>query len=289
MDTSQPDEKSLITYISSLYDVFPEPPRLHPLYDTESQKKWEEYREIASSLQAWTRQNIAVMQDRHFPVSLIEMRKMAAEMNRFRVEEVPPRAHEKQRIAHIFRDVEKHIRDGDIDRELHIDNIERSWQLLMLSHQEKDQAIQEEIKKLERLQRIAEKLRREAKTVEIRLDEIEQRIEEEARRIDRLHPLDAKHNCDQLERDMQMTEDTIKSMFTDAQSLRDARYQQATEMHKMYVMCLSGTTSSLAYLMRYMTIITFILGSNTFISGGSMYGRFFITDCCQYWLPFPSQ
>ena len=28
-----PDEKSLITYISSLYDVFPEPPALHPLYD----------------------------------------------------------------------------------------------------------------------------------------------------------------------------------------------------------------------------------------------------------------
>ena len=31
--TPEPDEKSLITYISSLYDVFPEPPALHPLYD----------------------------------------------------------------------------------------------------------------------------------------------------------------------------------------------------------------------------------------------------------------
>jgi hypothetical protein len=34
VDTPEPDEKSLITYISSLYDAFPEPPRLHPLYDT---------------------------------------------------------------------------------------------------------------------------------------------------------------------------------------------------------------------------------------------------------------
>jgi hypothetical protein len=33
VDTSEPDEKSLITYISSLYDVFPNPPALHPLYD----------------------------------------------------------------------------------------------------------------------------------------------------------------------------------------------------------------------------------------------------------------
>jgi hypothetical protein len=33
VDTPEPDEKSLITYISSLYDVFPEPPPIHPLYD----------------------------------------------------------------------------------------------------------------------------------------------------------------------------------------------------------------------------------------------------------------
>lgn len=106
VDTPQPDEKSLITYISSLYDAFPEPPRLHPLYDTDSQKKWEEYREIASVLYTWIRQNLSVMQDRHFSSSLIEMRRMAAEMTRFRVEEVPPRNHDKQRLAHLFRDVE---------------------------------------------------------------------------------------------------------------------------------------------------------------------------------------
>jgi len=33
VDTPEPDEKSLITYISSLYDVFPDPPAIHPLYD----------------------------------------------------------------------------------------------------------------------------------------------------------------------------------------------------------------------------------------------------------------
>ncbi|XP_035712122.1 microtubule-actin cross-linking factor 1 isoform X8 [Folsomia candida] len=233
VDTNEPDEKSIITYISSLYDAFPEPPRLHPLYDTESQKKWEEYREIATSLYTWIRQNVNNMQDRHFSTSLIEMRKMAAEMNRFRVEEVPSRGHDKQRLAHLFRDAEKHFRDGELDRELHMENIERQWQLLMLAHQEKDQAIHEEIKKLEKLQRLAEKIHREGKQVEIRLDEIEQRIDEEARRIDRLHPLDAKHNCDQLERDMQMTEDTIKSMFTDTQTLKDARFHQASEVQKM--------------------------------------------------------
>lgn len=135
----------------------------------------------------------------------------------------------------IYIVLQKHFRDGEIDRELHIDNIEKNWQILMMAHQEKDQAVHDEIKKLEKLQRLAEKVHREAKQVELRLDEIEQRIEEEAKRIDRLHPLDAKHNCDQLERDMQLAEDSIKSMFTDAQTLRDARYNQASEIHKMYL------------------------------------------------------
>lgn len=65
--------------------------------------------------------------------------------------------------------MQKHFRDGEIDRELHIENIERQWQILMLAHQEKDQAIHEEIKKLEKLQRLAEKIHREGKQVEIRL------------------------------------------------------------------------------------------------------------------------
>ena len=33
MDTPEPDEKSIITYVSQLYDVFPEPPPGHPLFD----------------------------------------------------------------------------------------------------------------------------------------------------------------------------------------------------------------------------------------------------------------
>lgn len=33
VDTNEPDEKSLITYISSMYETFPEPPQQHPLHD----------------------------------------------------------------------------------------------------------------------------------------------------------------------------------------------------------------------------------------------------------------
>ena len=62
MDTPEPDEKSIITYVSQLYDVFPEPPPGHPLFDAEGQKKLQQYRELASSLNQWIRESIAIMQ-----------------------------------------------------------------------------------------------------------------------------------------------------------------------------------------------------------------------------------
>ena len=86
--------------------------------------------------------------------------------------------------------------------------------------------------RLERLQRLAEKVHREMKQVDSRLEELEQRVEDEARRLDRLHPLDAKHNVDLLEQDIRLTEDSINSLFGDVQSLRDGRYPQAPDLHK---------------------------------------------------------
>lgn len=89
--------------------------------------------------------------------------------------------------------------------------------------------------RLERLQRLAEKVHREMKQVDSRLEELEQRVEDEARRLDRLHPLDAKHNVDLLEQDIRLTEESINSLFGDVQSLRDGRYPQAPELHKRWV------------------------------------------------------
>lgn len=88
------------------------------------------------------------------------------------------------------------------------------------------------LRRLERLQRLAEKVHREMKGVEGRLEELERRVDEEARRLDRLHPLDAKHNVDVLEHELRLVEDSIQALFTDVQVLIDGRYAQASELHK---------------------------------------------------------
>ncbi|XP_076629248.1 dystonin-like protein short stop isoform X11 [Colletes latitarsis] len=235
VDTPEPDEKSLITYISSLYDVFPEPPAIHPLYDAEAQRRSAEYRELASSLHLWIREKMSVMQERAFPPTLIEMKKLAADSAKFKNEEVPPRYRDKQRLSYIFRDLQKYfeaVGEVDMEPELHIDVIEKNWNRLIMLHQEREQAIIDEIKRLERLQRLAEKVHREMKTTDNRLEELERRVEDEARRLDRLHPLEAKHAVDLLEQDIRNTEIQIQNIFTDVHTLTEGRYSQAAELHK---------------------------------------------------------
>lgn len=103
------------------------------------------------------------MEDRNFPPTLIEMKKLATESSRFRTDEIPPRQKDKNYCAQLFKDLEKYFRsigEVDVEPELHMDNIERNWQRLMVAYQERDRHIHEEIKRLEKLQRMAEKVHR---------------------------------------------------------------------------------------------------------------------------------
>lgn len=91
------------------------------------------------------------------------MKKLAAESSRFRTDEIPPRHRDKQYLNQLFRDLEKYFKtvgEVDIEPELHIDSIEKHWSRLMVAYQERDRQILEELKRLERLQRLAEKVHR---------------------------------------------------------------------------------------------------------------------------------
>ncbi|GFW43677.1 hypothetical protein TNCV_4770261 [Trichonephila clavipes] len=149
VDTPEPDEKSLITYISSLYDVFPRPPT-HNSFSVEDDKtrKVEEYKDLSSSLYLWMREALSSLQDRNFPNTLVEMKSLLADCTRFRVEDIPPRLHDKQRLNHIYREIQKIYRDFsslDISDELRVESIERLWNKVLSAHQDRDHAIHNEI------------------------------------------------------------------------------------------------------------------------------------------------
>ncbi|XP_022818700.1 microtubule-actin cross-linking factor 1 isoform X19 [Spodoptera litura] len=236
VDTHEPDEKSLITYISSLYETFPEPPAVHPLFDAESQRRAAAYTELAAQHRAWLHEKCALMQDRAFPSTLIEMKKLLSESTRFRQEEVPLRQREKQKLFHHYRELEKYfesVGECDIEPTLRPDALEQAWSRLLMAQQERERDLTDEIRRLERLQRLAEKLHRDIKQTEGGLDSVERHIESEIRRVERgVHPADAKLAAENIEQELRAMEHTIQEMFQDSHALREGRYPQAADLHR---------------------------------------------------------
>ena len=82
---------------------------------------------------------------------------------------------------------------------------------------------------------MADKVNREIKQTETTLTEVEYRIEDEARRVERLHPMDAKKNCDAIDSELAQCEDTIRSLSSDIKVLKDLKHHEASTLHKRYL------------------------------------------------------
>ncbi|XP_017053678.1 dystonin isoform X34 [Drosophila ficusphila] len=235
VDTNEPDEKSLITYISSLYDVFPEPPSIHPLFDMESQRRVHEYRDLAQQFIYWCREKTAYLQERSFPPTLIEMKRLLSDLQRFRSEEVSVRKREKSKLIQIYKELERYfetVGEVDVEAELRPDAIEKAWYRMNTALQDREVILQQEIERLERLQRLADKVQREIKHVDQKLTDLETRIGEEGRRIERLHPVDAKSIVEALETEIRHLEEPIQDMNQDCHVLNEGRYPHVSELHK---------------------------------------------------------
>ncbi|GFR20379.1 plectin [Trichonephila clavata] len=233
VDTPEPDEKSLITYISSLYDVFPEPPAYHPFADDEKNRKVDEYKELAKSLQMWMKESLETFKNQKMFKTLIDLKGLLLESSKFRSDELPKRLREKQRLSHLHRDIQKlsrHTSHIDFPKHLTIEELEKTWNQLNLALQERDKKIRDEICRLEKLQRLADKFNRESKLCDGKIDDAERRISEEEKRIQRLHFVDAKLNCDQIENDLKVIEDTLKLFQKDILILEEKNYYQTADL-----------------------------------------------------------
>ncbi|BET00336.1 Growth-Arrest-Specific Protein 2 Domain [Nesidiocoris tenuis] len=245
VDTHEIDEKSIITYVSSLFDAFPDPPAVHPLYDNEAQSLTNEYREVASSLHMWIKEKTSFYSERTLPGTLSDLVHLVKECNKFRTIEAPSKMGARQELARLYTDLQKIYEstgEVEIEPELHIDVLERGWNKMMTLHSEREQQLQDEIKKFERLDRLADRLSRDCKRVDSRLDDVESRVKEEAKRLDRIHPLDAKRNADSIESEMRNIEETIQSMNQDLGTLKAVGHQawpsldkKVTKLHQKWV------------------------------------------------------
>lgn len=81
---------------------------------------------------------------------------------------------------------------------------------------------------------MAEKLHRDCKYQEDKLDEVAIGVYEEQGRVDVVHPHEAKRKCDALDEALRNVEENARSMFRDVQALQDGRFSTAEQLSRRY-------------------------------------------------------
>ncbi|KAK4336716.1 hypothetical protein RND71_043560 [Anisodus tanguticus] len=233
VDNYKQDERAMFHYIYSIYQRFPNPPERNPLLDDEKFMKIEEYKDRASRLLIWIRENIVKLQKRNWPNTIDKMKILQSENDRFRAEEIPIKFKEKQSLMHLYREINRYASELNvyIDHELTYDNIDIMWNRLLNVHQEREQEIIEEISRLERLERFAEKVSKEIRNVDNKLDDIERLIDEEEKKVRKLHPLETKFNIEMIENELRAVGERITKLFEDVDYLNKENYHSWQALH----------------------------------------------------------
>lgn len=199
----------------------------------ESQRRVHEYRDLAHQFIYWCREKTAYLQERSIPPTVIEIKRLLNDLHCFRNEEVLARKNEKQKLIQIFNELERYfesIGEIDVEADLRPEAIEKAWYRMQSALSDRELILQQELERLERLQRLSDKVQREIKHSELKITDLEALISEESRRIERLHPIDAKNVVESLETEIRHFEEPLQNMHQDCLVLNEGRYTHGAEL-----------------------------------------------------------
>ncbi|XP_059557312.1 dystonin isoform X17 [Myotis daubentonii] len=165
VDVSSPDEKSVITYVSSLYDAFPKVPEGgEGIGANDVEVKWIEYQNMVNYLIQWIRHHVTTMSERAFPNNPVELKALYNQYLQFKETEIPPKETEKSKIKRLYKLLEIWIEFGRIKllQGYHPNDIEKEWGKLIIAMLEREKALRPEVERLEMLQQIALRVQRDS-------------------------------------------------------------------------------------------------------------------------------
>ncbi|XP_054425483.1 dystonin isoform X4 [Pteronotus mesoamericanus] len=187
VDVSSPDEKSVITYVSSLYDAFPKVPEGgEGIGANDVEVKWIEYQNMVNYLIQWIRHHVTTMSDRTFPNNPVELKALYNQYLQFKETEIPPKETEKSKIKRLYKLLEIWIEFGRIKllQGYHPNDIEKEWGKLIIAMLEREKALRPEVERLEMLQQIANRVQRDSVICEDKLILARNALQSDSKRLE---------------------------------------------------------------------------------------------------------
>lgn len=234
VDVPQPDEKSIITYVSSLYDAMPRVPDVQDgVKANELQLRWQEYRELVLLLLQWIRHHTASFEERRFPSSFEEIEILWCQFLKFKETELPAKEADKNRSKGIYQSLEGAVQAGQlkVPPGYHPLDVEKEWGKLHVAILEREKQLRSEFERLECLQRIVRKLQMEAGLCEEQLNQADALLQSDIRL---LAAGKAAQRAGEVERDLDKADSMIRVLFNDVQALKDGRHPQGEQMYRRW-------------------------------------------------------
>nr|XP_008116860.1 PREDICTED: dystonin isoform X7 [Anolis carolinensis] len=230
VDVSSPDEKSVITYVSSLYDAFPKVPEGgEGISAHDVEVKWVEYQNMVNYLIQWIRHHATIMTDRAFPNNPVELKALYNQYLQFKETEIPPKETEKSKIKHLYKLLEAWIEFGRIKlpQGYHPNDIEKEWGKLIIAMLEREKMLRPEVERLEMLQQIANRIQRDSLSCEDKLMLARNAVQSDGKRLESGLQF---QNEAEIAGYLLECENLLRQQVIDAQLLIDGKYYQADQL-----------------------------------------------------------
>lgn len=230
VDVPSPDEKSVITYVSSIYDAFPKVPEGgEGISATEVDSRWQEYQSRVDSLIPWIRQHTILMSDKSFPQNPVELKALYNQYIHFKETEILAKEREKGRIKELYKLLEVWIEFGRIKlpQGYHPNHVEEEWGKLIVEMLEREKSLRPAVERLELLLQIANKIQNGALNCEEKLTLAKNTLQADAAHLESGQPVQCESDVIMY---IQECEGLIRQLQVDLQILRDEKYYQLEEL-----------------------------------------------------------
>uniref|UniRef100_A0A8C4NE86 Calponin-homology (CH) domain-containing protein n=1 Tax=Eptatretus burgeri TaxID=7764 RepID=A0A8C4NE86_EPTBU len=134
VDVQTPDEKSVMTYVSSLYDALPkvqEGPDTVTIYEVD--KRWHEYQTMVTILLNWIQGEVDKLEKANTKMSFEVAKAMQIWLVQLKEKEMPPKEAEKNKISMLYKALLVWIKFGriQIPKEHAPESIQEEWDQLL--------------------------------------------------------------------------------------------------------------------------------------------------------------
>ncbi|XP_062383089.1 alpha-actinin-2-like [Sardina pilchardus] len=246
-NTPKPDERAIMTYVSCFYHAFAGAEQAETAanrickvlgVNQENEKLMEEYERLASELLEWIRRTTPWLENRAPEKTMMAMRRKLEDFRDYRRMHKPPKVQEKCQLEINFNTLQTKLRISNRPAFMPsegkmVSDITTAWQGLDQAEKGYEEWLLTEIRRLERLDHLAEKFRQKAATHEAwseGKDLLLTKRDYEAASLTDLRALLRKHEA--FESDLAAHQDRVEQIAAIAQELNELDYHDSATINE---------------------------------------------------------